>query len=495
MPSSADLLLATYYALLGLLAIFGAHRALLLVLFYRHRRAPSRPPLPDSLPVVTVQLPLYNEMYVGPRLLDAVCRLDYPRELLQIQVLDDSDDETTELLRERVRSWRSKGFDVRHIRRARRAGFKAGALEAGLKTARGELLAVFDADFVPPPDFLQRTVPWFNSGDVAMVQARWDHLNRQFSLLTRIQAVLLDGHFRIEHEARFASGRFFNFNGTAGIWRRRAIEDAGGWQHDTLTEDLDLSYRAQLKGWRFVYLGDLGVPAELPVDIAAFKTQQYRWAKGAIQTARKLLGPILRSRNPWWRKLEAALHLTNNCSYPLMVALSILIFPAMLLRRGSDQWSLLLVDFPLFMVATVTVVAYYLVGQTVADDRDSSPLRLMPIVLALGIGLSVNNARAALSGLVSMGGVFERTPKYRIEHRGDGWKAKRYRAGINGAFLFEGLLAAYFLFAIAVSVSLGLWVALPFLYLFLQGYGYVFLLSLKALLRQRHSPELMPSAV
>ena len=495
MPSSADLLLTTYYALLGLLAIFGAHRALLLVLFYRHRRAPTRPPLPDSLPVVTVQLPLYNEMYVGPRLLDAVCRLDYPRELLQIQVLDDSDDETTDLLRERVRSWRARGFDVRHLRRAQRTGFKAGALEAGLEAARGELLAVFDADFVPPPDFLQRTVPWFNSHDVAMVQARWDHLNRHFSFLTRIQAILLDGHFRIEHEARFASGRFFNFNGTAGVWRRRAIQDAGGWQHDTLTEDLDLSYRAQLKGWKFVYLGDLGVPAELPVDIAAFKTQQYRWAKGAIQTARKLLGPILRSRNPWWRKLEATLHLTNNCSYPLMVALSILIFPAMLLRRGNDQWTLLLIDLPLFTVATVTVVAYYLIGQTVAGDRDSSPLRLMPIVLALGIGLSVNNARAALSGLKSMGGVFERTPKYRIERRGDGWKTKRYRAGINGAFLLEGLLAVYFLFAIAASFSLGLWLALPFLYLFLQGYAYVFLLSLKALLRQRRSPELIPSAV
>ena len=479
-PSASDLLLLLYYGTLALLAAFGGHRALLLVLYFRHRRRLRTPPSPQTLPVVTVQLPLYNEMYVATRLLDAVCHLDYPRDRLEVQVLDDSDDETSSLLQEAVETWRSRGVDVRRLHRTRRAGFKAGALAAGLECARGELIAVFDADFVPEADFLRKTVPWFQDDDVGMVQARWDHLNRGFSLLTRIQAVLLDGHFRIEHEARFASGRFFNFNGTAGVWRRLAIETAGGWQHDTLTEDLDLSYRAQLHGWRFLYLSELGVPAELPVDIAGFKNQQYRWAKGSVQTARKLLGRILRAAVPWQRKLEAFFHLTNNFAYPLMVMLSLLIFPAMLSRQGHSQWKLLIVDLPLFLAATVSVVAYYSLSQLVHEESEKRLLRMLPAVLALGIGLSVNNSRAVISGLFRNGGTFVRTPKYRVVRPDEDWSTKKYRAEINATFLLEGLLSLYSAVGLGLAIYYRMWLAVPFIYLFVQGYAYVFILSLGA---------------
>lgn len=485
MPLLPDLLLPLYYGTLLLLAAFGCHRALLLVLYLRYRRRLETPPDPQTLPVVTVQLPLYNEMYVATRLLDAVCELDYPRDRLEIQVLDDSDDETCELLQLAVEKWRARGVDVRRLHRTKRIGFKAGALASGLESARGELIAVFDADFVPGTTFLRKTVPWFQDEGVGMVQARWDHLNRGFSLLTRIQAVLLDGHFRIEHAARFASGRFFNFNGTAGVWRRRAIETAGGWQHDTLTEDLDLSYRAQLHGWRFLYLAELGVPAELPVDIAGFKSQQYRWAKGSVQTARKLLGRILRARVPRKKKIEAFFHLTTNFAYPLMVLLSVLIFPAVLARQGNSEWMLLVIDLPLFLAATLSVVAYYSLSQLVFDDREEKLLRILPAVLALGIGLSVNNSRAVLSGLIRNGGTFVRTPKYRIVGPDASWRNKKYRAEVDGTFVLEGLLSLYLVVCLGLAIYQAMWLAVPFLYLFVQGYGYVFLQSVSAWARSR----------
>ena len=318
---------------------------------------------------MTVQLPLYNERCVVERLLDAVGALDYPADRLEIQVLDDSTDETSALAAAAVERLRARGLAVAHLRRAHRRGFKAGALAAGLEAARGELIAVFDADFVPPPGFLTATVPSFADPAVGMVQARWEHLNREASLLTRVQALLLDGHFAVEHRARHVAGCFFNFNGTAGIWRRQAIADAGGWAHDTLTEDLDLSYRAQLAGWRFVYLPDVAVPAELPADAASFKAQQRRWAKGSLQTARKVLPRLLAARLPWRVKLEACAHLTANLSYPLMVALSLLLFPAMAARRGSARSLLLWVDAPLFVAATASVFTFYLASQVLLGRR------------------------------------------------------------------------------------------------------------------------------
>ncbi|HEV8578308.1 MAG TPA: glycosyltransferase [Thermoanaerobaculia bacterium] len=480
----APALLALYYSVLAVLSIYGLHRLVLVALYLRtRRRAAPLPADPAAWPVVTVQLPLYNEMYVAERLIDAVCGLDYPAERLEIQVLDDSTDETREIVARAVAAQRDRGVDIHHLHRSNRTGFKAGALAAGLAQARGELIAIFDADFVPSPDFLRRSVPYFADPQRGMVQGSWSHINRGYSLLTRVEAVLLDGHFMIEHAARNRSGCFFNFNGTAGIWRRQAIESSGGWEHDTLTEDLDLSYRAQLAGWRFLYLPELAVPSELPVDVNGFKSQQHRWAKGAAQTSRKLLGRILRAPLPWRVKVEAFVHLTNNVSYPLMVLLSLLIFPAMLLRRGSSVEMLLLVDFPMFFSATISVLTFYLMSQVATGAGWQRQIGYLPALLGVGIGLSVNNARAVLSGFFQRGGTFHRTPKYRIERRGQDWAAKRYRAGADLTRTIEAVLALYFVGCTVYSWAVGMWNSIPFLFLFVHGYGYMAVLSFLPSLR------------
>jgi len=474
----APALLALYYLILAILAFYGVHRLVLVLLYLRTRgRGKVRPADPTDWPVVTVQLPLYNEMYVAPRLIEAVCGLDYPLDRLEIQVLDDSTDETTEIVARVVAEQRARGIDIHHLHRADRAGFKAGALSAGLQQARGALLAVFDADFVPQPEFLKTAIPYFTDPGIGMVQGSWAHINRGYSLLTRIQAILLDGHFFIEHTARNRNGCFFNFNGTAGVWRREAILEAGGWEHDTLTEDLDLSYRAQLAGWRFLYLPEMSVPSELPVDINGFKSQQYRWAKGSVQTGRKLLGRILRSRLPLRVKLEAFVHLTNNLSYALMFVLALLVFPAMLLRKGSTT-EVLFVDFPLFFGATLSVLIFYLASQAAAGIGWKRQIRYLPTLMGVGIGLSVNNARAVLSGLFQSGGTFHRTPKYRIVNRGEDWLGKRYRANWNVSVLVEVLLAVYFAVCTLYAAKRGMWPSVPFLYLFVQGYAYIAALSL-----------------
>ena len=466
----SQVVLATYYGILGILALYGAHRFFLLALYYRTRhQVPAAPPAPASWPHVTVQLPLFNEMYVATRLIDAVCRLDYPPDRLEVQVLDDSTDETREIVAESVARWREAGIDIVQLHRTDRTGFKAGALAAGLECAKGDLLAIFDADFVPQPSFLEQTVIHFSDEKIGMVQGCWEHINREYSLITRIQSIFLDGHFLIEHAARNRSGRFFNFNGTAGVWRKAAILDAGGWQHDTLTEDLDLSYRAQLNGWKFLFLPDVKAPAELPVEINAFKRQQYRWAKGSIQTARKLLPRILRAPLPKAVKLEAVIHLTNNVAYFLMVGLSILVFPAMILRRGSELHKLLLVDLPLFLCATVAFLLFYLSSQLARGGNWRREITRLPPLMGVGIGLAINNSRAVLSGLSGKVGVFERTPKYRIESRRDTWRSKRYRVSWSTSDLVEGLFAAYFVFTFVTSWQLGMWLSLPFLYLFVQG--------------------------
>ena len=481
-------LLALYYLTLGILALYGLHRLVLAAVYLRTRGRPTAPPPePDPWPTVTVQLPLYNEMYVARRLLDAVCRLDYPAARLELQVLDDSTDETSEIVAERVAHYRAGGLAIHHLRRAARVGFKAGALEQGLASARGELLAVFDADFVPRPDFLRRTVPYLAADPgLGLVQARWSHLNRGYSLLTRMQAIFLDGHFLIEHAARHRGGCFFNFNGTAGLWRRQAIIASGGWQHDTVTEDLDLSYRAQLAGWRFLYLPEIDAPAELPVDVNAFKSQQRRWSKGAVQTGLKLLGRIFRAPVPLRAKLEAFAHLSSHASYPLMLLLSLLVLPAMLLRRGSPIEVLLLVDAPLFLAGTVSVLAFYTVSQLAPGGGGRRELRYLAALMALGIGLAASNTWAVVGGLVHRGGTFTRTPKYAVAHRGQPWRSKRYRAHLGGSVAVEGLLALYFLGAIAYCLGEGLWASIPFLYLFLQGNVYMFLSSVApALSRSR----------
>jgi cellulose synthase/poly-beta-1,6-N-acetylglucosamine synthase-like glycosyltransferase len=471
--------LAAYFATLLTLSVYGLHRYHLLWLYLRHRRLGARGVRPTGpLPRVTVQLPLYNEATVARRLVEAVGALDYPADRLEIQVLDDSTDETRELVDAAVARLAERGLDARVLRREGREGFKAGALARGLESARGELVAVFDADFVPRPDFLRRVLPHLFDPGVGMVQVRWGHLNRERSLLTRLQALLLDGHFVIEHTARNRSGRFFNFNGTAGVWRRQAIESGGGWQHDTLTEDLDLSYRAQLAGWRFVYLPEVVAPAELPEEIGAFKSQQHRWAKGSVQTGLKLLPRILRAPLPLRVKTEAWFHLSANLAYLFMILLSILLPPAMLLRRGLGATGLLLVDLPLFVAAFLSVSAFYVVAA-----RDAGlPFRRIPLLLpplmALGIGLGVNNARAVIEALRGRPSPFVRTPKY-----GDR-SARRYRARRDPRLVFELLLSLYFTGALAVAAALGAWASLPFLALFWWGYTYTGLLGLGELVQR-----------
>ncbi len=464
--------LVLYFSALVGLAGYGLHRWYLLWLYARLKREQLQPgPFPRQAPVLTVQLPVYNEMYVVERLLQAVAAIDYPRDRLEIQVLDDSTDETVDIAGKAVDRLRAEGFRIVHLHRTDRSGFKAGALEAGLLVAEGELVAVFDADFVPRPDFARRLVPYFNDPAVGMVQARWGHLNRMFSALTRVQAMFLDGHFVIEHTARNRSGRFFNFNGTAGIWRRSCIADAGGWQHDTLTEDLDLSYRAQMKGWRFVYIPGYVVPAELPVEMTAFKSQQHRWAKGSIQTARKLLPSILRSRLPFKVKLEAVFHLTANVGYLLVLVLVALVVPSIWLRSDISPWLLILVDLPLFFLSTVSIGMFYVQAHREALGSCRGVLRWIPFLMAVGIGLSINNARAVLEALRGQVSGFRRTPKYNLA--GDESAAtRRYRIRINRDTWIELALAGYFSAAIAGALASELWAAVPFLLLFGTGYAY-----------------------
>jgi cellulose synthase/poly-beta-1,6-N-acetylglucosamine synthase-like glycosyltransferase len=471
--------LAAYYFVLTLLAVYGVHRAFMVRLYYRHRGDDPRPAgALEPLPVVTVQLPLYNEVYVVERLLDAVMNLDYPKELLEVQVLDDSNDETRSVARAAVELHRRRGFDVVYLSRDHRDGYKAGALQAGLDCARGEFLLILDADFVPPRDLIRRCLPHFSGTDVGLVQARWEHLNRNFSLLTRIQSIFLDGHFVIEHTARNRSGRFFNFNGTAGIWRRRCLEEAGGWQSDTLTEDLDVSYRAQLAGWRFVYLKDVAVPAEVPVDMNGFKTQQHRWTKGSIQTGRKLLPEILRSAFPWKVKLEAFFHLTNNFSYLLVVLLALLIVPAIVIREQIGWQKLVVFDFPLFFGATLSFIAFYVSSQREIGKSWRPTLKYMPFLMSLGIGMSLTNVRGVIEGLVNRPAEFTRTPKYRIEGTAGEWRTKKYRAASGFSLTAEILLAGYFLAAIAFAVAEKYWVGVPFLLMFFNGFAYTAAFSL-----------------
>ena len=360
-------LLIPYFAVMIVLAIYGVHRYTLCYLYYKYRKNydPKPPRHFDELPRVTVQLPIFNEQFVIDRLIEAVCAMEYPREKLEIQVLDDSTDETTQVASAIVDRYAALGHPIVYIHRTNRHGFKAGALDAGLKIATGEFVAIFDADFVPPPDWLMKVIHHFAEPEIGMVQTRWTHLNRDYSMLTQIEAILLDGHFVLEHGARVRTGEFFNFNGTAGMWRRKAIYDGGGWQHDTLTEDTDLSYRSQLAGWKFKYLPEIECPSELPIEMTAFKTQQARWAKGLIQTSIKLLPVIFRSNVPRRIKIEAVYHLTANLSYPLMVVMSALLIPAMICRFYQGWFQMLLIDVPLFTASTFSIAVFYLASQRV----------------------------------------------------------------------------------------------------------------------------------
>src|SRR5437660_2022189 len=418
---------ACYLAVLLGLSAYGVHRYFIIYLFLKNRKRESVPARHfEQLPKVTVQLPIFNEIYVVERLLRSVSEIDYPRDLLQIQVLDDSTDDTRQITAECAESLRERGFDVQLIHRVDRTGFKAGALAVGLERADGDFVCILDADFVPNPDLLRKTIHFFTDPKVGMIQTRWGHLNRGYSLLTRVQAMFLDGHLLLEQTARSRSGRFFNFNGTAGLWRRSCIDEAGGWQHDTLTEDLDLSYRAQLAGWKFIFLPDVITPAELPVDMNGFKSQQHRWTKGSVQTCKKILPTIWRSTLPLTIKIEATAHLTSNFAYLLLASLCVLLHPS----TGGPQTTLLrtlLIDVPIFLTASGSVAVFYICAQRELNPRTwMKEILLLPALLALGVGLSLNNARAVLEAVFNHKSDFARTPKYGIERKSQTWRSCKY---------------------------------------------------------------------
>jgi cellulose synthase/poly-beta-1,6-N-acetylglucosamine synthase-like glycosyltransferase len=474
-------LLIPYFVVLILLASYGVHRYILVYLYYKHRdkRTTEPPAYFEDLPRVTVQLPMFNEQYVADRLIDCICRLKYPKDKLDIQVLDDSTDETVEVVRNLVERYAALGHPISYHHRTNREGFKAGALQEGMKSAKGEFIAIFDADFTPPEEFLLKTIHHFTDPKIGMVQTRWTHINRNYSFLTEVEAILLDGHFVLEHSGRAQSGVFFNFNGTAGLWRTKAIEDAGGWQHDTLTEDTDLSYRAQLGGWKFIYLQDVECPAELPVEMTAFKTQQARWAKGLIQTGKKILPRVLKSDVPLHTKIEAWYHLTANLSYPLMIVLSVLLLPAMIIRFYQGWFQMLYIDLPLFMASTFSISSFYLVSQRELFPKTwPRALLYLPFLMALGIGLTITNTKAVLEALIGKKSAFARTPKYRVEKKKDKVGATKYRRRLGWIPWAELVIGAYFAMTVYYALDNENYITVPFLLLFVVGYWYTGLMSL-----------------
>jgi cellulose synthase/poly-beta-1,6-N-acetylglucosamine synthase-like glycosyltransferase len=477
------MLLIPYFIVLIALAFYGMHRYQLVWMYYRNRKNKvTDPPAQfNELPTVTIQLPIFNEQFVIDRLVDAVCRINYPREKLEIQVLDDSTDETTEVARGVVERYAAMGHPVTFVHRDNREGYKAGALHHGLQCSKGEFIAIFDADFVPPEDWLLKVIHHFTNPQTGMVQTRWTHLNRHYSFLTEVEAILLDGHFVLEHGGRSRSGVFFNFNGTAGMWRRQAIEDAGGWQHDTLTEDTDLSYRAQLKGYKFKYLQDVECPAELPIEMTAFKTQQARWAKGLIQCAIKDLPFVLKDKTvPRRIKLEAWYHLTANISYPLMIVLSTLLLPAMIIRFYQGMFQMLYIDLPLFMASTFSISSFYLVSQKeLHPTKWYRTFLYLPFLMSLGIGLTITNTKAVMEALMGKQTAFARTPKYRVTSKNDAkMAARKYRKRLGWIPYIELGIGTYFAMTVWYAIANENYITVPFLVLFVIGYWYTGLMSL-----------------
>ncbi len=472
--------LALYAAACGCLFFYGMHAYWISGTYLRVRARANQPSPPATWPKVTVQLPIFNEYYVVERLLRAACALDYPRHRLEVQVLDDSTDDTAERVDQLCNEYLAQGIRIHHVRRPDRRGFKGGALSYGLHQAQGELVCLFDADFLPPRHFLRATVPHFQKPAVGMVQCRWGHLNDDYSALTRVQALALDGHFIVEQTARNRLGCFINFNGTAGIWRRQCIVDAGNWQTDTLTEDLDLSYRAQLAGWQFVYLPEVVCPAELPADVNGFKAQQFRWAKGSMQTALKLLPTTWRAALPVKVKLQATVHLTNHLVYPLLWGLALSSLPALWITQQRPEVA------PLFQALAVLVIASF--GHpflyAVAHHGAQHPPRCrrrwldIPLIIAGGMGISINNTRAVWEALRRRPSPFLRTPKYDLVKRTDSWQRKRYRTAQSPSGAAELGMALYVAAAALYAAVHQSWGILPFLLLYVAGFAYIGGLSL-----------------
>jgi len=491
MSAFALFVLVIHYCLVGTLCIYGAHRMFHTFLAKQTVINTTQPPILNEYPQITVQAPVFNERFVVERLIDALAALDYPRDKLQIQILDDSTDDSSEIAAARILCHRQKGLDITHICREDRVGFKAGALDAALKTATGEFIAIFDADFMPNPDFLKRAIGKFADEEVGMVQTRWHHLNTDYNILTRVQSIMLDAHFGVEQVARAKTGSYFNFNGTAGIWRRTTIDDAGGWRADTLTEDLDLSYRAQMKQWRFVYMRDHGCPSELPVDMCAFKTQQHRWAKGAIEVMKKTLLDIWKSSASLHTKIEASFHLTGNFSYMLMFIDSLFfLLPAVHIREQSELHILAWLDIPFFFFASLSHAWFFLYSQKLLYGNVRNKLTIMPVLLATSIGLGVNNGRAVFEALIGHVTGFVRTPKTgHINNKtifGQKPKGPNYQATTaQWADRLEVAMGGFYLAYLLWAITHGYWVVTPFLALFSVGFFFTGLQSIAARSRQQ----------
>ena len=477
----AELILFTYMFSLTVLFIFGSHGFIMIYYYLKFKSKKSLPAAEiTTYPVVTVQLPVFNEIYVVGRLIDSACAMVYPKDKLEIQVLDDSTDQTVQVVANHVEQYRKQGFDIKQVRRENRQGYKAGALREGLKSARGEFIAIFDADFIPRQDFLLKTIPYFvEDQKVGMVQTRWEHLDSEYSLLTRTQAMALDGHFVIEQAVRNKVGFFINFNGTAGVWRRSCIEDAGNWQSDTLTEDLDLSYRAQLRGWKFKYLNNVTSPAELPSEINALKSQQFRWTKGAIETARKILPIVWKSKLPLGIKVHATFHLTNNLVFPFIVLAGILNVPLVFIKHQGN-YDAYFTFMSVFVFAFIGSFLFYLFSQkdVYADWRRR--IFLFPVFMAGSMGFAVNNSRAVIEGLFKRRSEFVRTPKYSIRNKKDSWTDKEYvPVKISSTVVIEIILAVYCLFGVVSSLYFLEIAAVPFQLLFCLGFTFVSVMSVK----------------
>jgi cellulose synthase/poly-beta-1,6-N-acetylglucosamine synthase-like glycosyltransferase len=476
-----EVVLLAYIFSLTIILVFASHGFIML---YYHNKYEKNNPLENEKMLfdkkVTIQLPLYNELYVSQRLIDAVCKIDYPKELMEIQVLDDSTDETIKLVADVVKQKREEGYDIKQIRREVRSGFKAGALKEGLKTAKGEYIAIFDADFVPSPNFLKKTLGFFTDSNVGMVQTRWEHLNEDYSMLTKVQALALNGHFVIEQTVRNKAGFFINFNGTGGIWKKSCILDSGNWHADTLTEDLDLSFRAQLKGWKFVYLRDYTTPAELPSEMNALKAQQFRWTKGAIETAKKLLPAVWRSKISLRVKLQSTFHLTNNIVFPFILVAGILNVPLIFIKN-SGPYDNIFNFMAIFVTAFISSFLFYLFAQKDVHADWRKKITLFPIFMAGSMGLAVNNTRAVVEGLINRKSDFIRTPKYKIVEKKDSLLKNKYLANIkvdSSAFV-EMLLAGYCLIGVVASIYFLEIAALPFQLMFFMGFFFVSVLSFK----------------
>jgi len=474
-------LLVPYFFVMVVLSIYGIHRYTMCYQYFKFRKNYNPNPVNTfgELPRVTIQLPMFNEQFVVERLVEAVCAMDYPREKLDIQVLDDSTDESQHVAREIVDRYAAMGNPITYIHRTNRHGFKAGALDEGLNVAKGEFVAIFDADFVPGKDWIMKVIHHFAEPDVGMVQTRWTHLNRDYSLLTKIEAILLDAHFVIEHGSRVRTGEYFNFNGTAGMWRRKAIADGGGWQHDTLTEDTDLSYRSQMAGWRFKYLPEVECPSELPIEMTAFKTQQARWAKGLIQVSIKLLPTIFKSGMSRKRKIESVYHLTANIAYPLMVIMTALLVPSMICRFYQGWFQMLLIDVPLFGASTASIAVFYALSQRVLYPKTwKKCLLYLPMLMAIGIGLTVTNSKAVMEAIFGVQSAFVRTPKFAVAKKGEKSKANKYRKRLKLAPYIELLLGAWFMAAILYTFTNHNFFTAPFLILFVVGFWYTGFMSI-----------------